>query len=235
MANPNHDEISCSEPVDSEGRRGYNIVVAAHFLSIDPDEPESWLVAQAVRVIEKGGLVALPTDTVYALACRISSKESIRKIYELKNLDPKKHLSILLPDLGTAGRYTRGLTTPIFRLMKRILPGGYTLIFQSSPEVPKTMLRKRKTIGVRMPDNQICLAILAEITEPLVTTSVQSPEDEYVVDPHHIEAMYGSSLDLIVDGGVLENNPSTIVDFSSGEAELMREGKGDVEALELFE
>lgn len=233
--NPNHDEISWFEPVDAEHRRGYNIGVANNFLSIDPVEPESWLIAQAVRVLEKGGLLVLPTDTVYALACKISSSDAIRKIYELKDLDPKKHLSILVPDLATAGRYARGLTTPIYRLMKRILPGGYTLIFQSSSEVPKIMLRKRKTIGIRMPDNEICLAVLSEVTEPLVTTSVQDPEDEFVVDPHHIETMYGSALDLIVDGGVLESNPSTIVDFSSGEAELIRQGKGDVEALELFE
>jgi len=205
-----------------------------NYLSIEASEPESWLVAQAVRVLERGGLLALPTDTVYALACRISSRDSIRKIYELKDLDPKKHLSILLPDLATAGRYARGLTTPVFRLMKRVLPGGYTFIFQSSSEVPKIMLRKRKTIGVRMPDNEICLAILREMDEPLVTTSVQNPEDEYLVDPLHIDAMYGSALDLVVDGGVLETNPSTVVDFSSGEAELVRAGKGDVEALELF-
>jgi len=204
------------------------------FLAIDPVEPESWLVARAVRVLERGGLVAMPTDTVYALACKISSPDSIRKIYEIKNLDPRKHLSILLPDLATAGRYARGLTTPIFRLMKRILPGGYTFIFQSSAEVPKIMLRKRKTIGVRMPDNEICLAILREMDEPLVTTSVSTPADEYVVDPHHIESMYGDALDLVVDGGVLEKNPSTVVDFSSGEPELIREGKGDVDALELF-
>ncbi len=208
--------------------------MANRFLSIDPSEPESWLVAQAVRVLQRGGLIALPTDTVYALACPISSRDSIRKIYELKDLDPKKHLSILLPDLATAGRYARGLSTPVFRLMKRVFPGGYTFIFQSSQEVPKIMLRKRKTIGVRMPDNQICLAILKEFGEPLVTTSVQTPEDEYLVDPHSIDDLYGSSLDLIVDGGVLENNPSTVVDFSSGEAELLRSGKGDVDALELF-
>jgi len=204
------------------------------FLSIDPVAPEPWLVAQAVRTLKQGGLAVVPTDTVYALACCISSRKAIETLYRLKDLDPKKPLSILLPDLATAGRFARGVTTPIFRLLKRVLPGGYTFIFKSSPDVPRIMLRKRRTIGIRMPANEICLAILAGLDEPLVSTSVQSPEDEYVVDPHDIDSMYGTDIDLLIDGGVLEKNPSTIVDFSSGEAELIREGKGDVEALEIF-
>lgn len=208
--------------------------MAPTFLSLDPSEPESWLVAQVVRALERGAVAALPTDTVYALACCISNQKGIRRLYELKQLDPKKHLSILLADLSSAGRFARGLNTPIYRLMKRVLPGGYTFIFQSSPDVPKIMLRKRKTIGIRIPDNVICQAILQELQEPLVTTSVQTDEDEYVVNPHRIEEMVGSKLDFIIDGGLLEKNPSTIVDFSTGEAELIRAGKGDVDALELF-
>jgi len=204
------------------------------FVTIDPVEPEAWLVAQAVRILKQGGLLVLPTDTVYAMACSISSEKAIRTIYKLKDLDAKKPLSILVPDIKTAGHFARGMTTPIYRLLKRVLPGGYTFIFKSSAEVPKIMLRKRKTIGIRMPANEICLAILREMDEPLVSTSVQSPEDEYVVDPHHIEQMYSEGVDLLIDGGILEKNPSTIVDFSSGEAELIREGKGSIDALEIF-
>jgi tRNA threonylcarbamoyl adenosine modification protein (Sua5/YciO/YrdC/YwlC family) len=204
-------------------------------LEIDPYEPEPWLVARAADILSRGGVGVLPTDTVYGLACGIGHADAIARIYALKDLDPRKPLAILVGDMRTVGRYATGVSTPAFRLMKRVLPGPYTFIFEATREVPKIMLRKRKTIGIRIPDNAILLALLAELGEPLLTTSVRTPEDEFVNDPSEIERRYDKRIDLVVDGGRLLPHPSTVIDFSGGEPVLVREGKGDVSALDLFE
>lgn len=203
-------------------------------IEIDPIEPEPWLVARSADIIRRGGVAVVPTDTVYGLACGISHLKAVKRIYQLKDLDPKKELALLVPDMQTVGRYAKGVTNPIFRMMKRVLPGPYTFIFQSSPEVPKIMLRKRKTIGIRLPDNPTLLAILAELDEPMITTSIRTPDDDFISDPLTIDDMYGSRVDLVIDGGPLDPEPSTVVDFSEGIPELIRAAKGDVDILELF-
>lgn len=203
-------------------------------LTIDPREPEPWLVARAAQVLKRGGVAVLPTDTVYGIACAITHPAAIERIYGLKQLDPKKPLALLLSDVGDVGRFARGVSTPAYRLLRRVLPGPYTFIFQATPAVPKIMLRKRKTIGIRVPDSAVTLAILAEVGEPLLSTSVRDVADEFVNDPEEIEGSYGDRIDLVVDGGPLAPTPSTVVDLSTGEAVLVREGKGDIGVLELF-
>jgi tRNA threonylcarbamoyl adenosine modification protein (Sua5/YciO/YrdC/YwlC family) len=209
--------------------------VATVLLEIDPADPQPWLLARAVDVLRKGGVVVLPTDTVYGLTCTINHPAAIERIYALKDLDPKKPLSILVRDQRMVSRYARGVTTPVYRLLKRVLPGPYTFIFRATDEVPKIMLRKRKTIGIRIPDTPIVLAILDQLDEPLLTTSILTPEDQYLNDPLEIERVYGRWVDLVVDGGVLVPNPSTVVDLSGEEPILVREGKGDLASLEMFE
>ena len=203
-------------------------------VEIDPESPESWLVARAAEVLRKGGVGIIPTDTVYGLACGIGHPKAIRRIYELKDMDPKKPLAILVGDMTTVGTYAKGVTTPYFRMLKRVLPGPYTFIFEATSEVPKIMLRKRRTIGIRMPDNPITLALLEELDEPLLTTSVRTPDDQWVIEPVEVEATLDHRVDVVVDGGPLVLTPSTVVDLSGAEPELLREGKGDVSALELF-
>ena len=203
-------------------------------LEIDPQDPEPWLVARAADVVAKGGVAVIPTDTVYGLACDITRPDAIERIYALKDLDPKKPLALLVGGMSTVGRYAKGVSTPAYRLLKRVLPGAYTFIFNASTEVPKIMLRKRKTIGIRMPDNPIILSMLAELDNPMITTSIRSPDDDFINDPVVLEEIYGRKVDLVVDGGPLLPHPSTVVDLSGGEPVLIREGKGDVEALELF-
>jgi tRNA threonylcarbamoyl adenosine modification protein (Sua5/YciO/YrdC/YwlC family) len=204
-------------------------------LEIDPVEPEGWLLARAAQTLRGGGVAVVPTDTVYGITCGINHHEAIRRIYALKNMDPKKPLSILVNDMATIGRYARGVSTPAYRLMKRVLPGAYTFIFEASPEVPKLMLRKRRTIGVRMPANPIALALLEELDEPLLSTSIRNPDDDFVNDPEEIERTLGDRVDVVIDGGVLLPVPSTVVDLSGDEPVLIREGKGDVAILELFD
>jgi len=203
-------------------------------LEIDPQDPEPWLVARASDVVAKGGVAVIPTDTVYGLACDITKPEAISKIYALKDLDPKKPLSLLVGSMATVGHYAKGVTTPAFRMMRRVLPGPYTFIFNASSEVPKIMLRKRKTIGIRMPDNPIILSMLAELEFPMLTTSIRTPDDDFINDPTVIEEIYGSKVELVVDGGPLLPHPSTVVDLSGPQPELLREGKGNVDVLELF-
>ena len=203
-------------------------------VEIDPVSPEPWLVARAADVLRKGGVAIIPTDTVYGLACGISHGTAIKRIYALKDMDPKKPLAILVSDMTTIGQYARGVTTPYFRLMKRVLPGAFTFIFEASSEVPKIMLRKRRTIGVRMPDHPITLALLEELDEPLLTTSIRTPDDEWVINPVEIESTFDSRVDVVVDGGPLVSVPSTVVDLSGNTPVLVREGKGDIAALELF-
>jgi len=226
---------SCVTPVDGTAIPGYirgpeSIVI----VEIDPTDPEPWLVARAADVLRKGGVAIIPTDTVYGLACGISYDKAIKRIYALKDMDPKKPLAILVRDMATVGEYARGVTTPYFRLLKRVLPGPYTFIFEATAEVPKIMLRKRRTIGIRMPDHPITLALLEALDEPLLTTSVRTPDDQWVIEPVEVESTLDDRVDVVVDGGPLVAQPSTVVDLSGSEPVLVREGKGDIEALELF-
>jgi tRNA threonylcarbamoyl adenosine modification protein (Sua5/YciO/YrdC/YwlC family) len=204
-------------------------------VEIDPLEPEPWLVARTSDVLRRGGVVVTPTDTVYGLACGIEHPEAIRRLYALKDMDPKKPLAILVGDMQTVGRYARGVSTPAYRVLKRVLPGPYTFIFEASPEVPKIMLRKRRTIGIRMPRHPITQALLGELDEPLLTTSIRNPDDDFVNDPVEIDNRFGSKIDVVIDAGVLLPIPSTVVDLSSGTPVLIRDGKGDVDILEMFE
>ncbi len=203
-------------------------------LSIDPVEPEPWLVARAVQALRRGGVVVLPTDTVYALACLADHDGAIERMYEIKGITPAKRLSLLVGDIAAASRFARAIPNRVFRAMRRVLPGPYTFIFPASSETPRVMRQARKTVGLRIPSSPITLAVLAELAAPLLTTSVRNDADEWVLDPAAIEAELRGKVDLVVDGGLLAAEPSTIVDLTGDEPVLVREGKGDVAALELF-
>jgi tRNA threonylcarbamoyl adenosine modification protein (Sua5/YciO/YrdC/YwlC family) len=203
-------------------------------VTIDPVEPENWLIARAAQALRRG-VIVIPTDTVYAFACPLSHSDSIDRLYELKQITPAKRLSIMVDDIATAARFTRGISNPVFRAMRRVLPGPYTFIFQASSDVPRIMLRKRRTIGIRIPDSAIALALLEEAGEPLLLTSVRNASDGWIGDPAEIEEKLHGELECVVDGGLLTNEPSTVVDLSQDEPKLLRQGKGDVAALELFD
>jgi tRNA threonylcarbamoyl adenosine modification protein (Sua5/YciO/YrdC/YwlC family) len=204
-------------------------------LTIDPHEPEPWLIARVVQALKRGGLAVIPTDTVYAIVCPLGNEDAIARLYEVKHVSASKRLSILVADIANASRFTRGISNHVFRAMKRVLPGPYTFIFQASAEVPRIMLHKRRTVGLRIPDCPIALAVLAELGEPLLSTSVRNAADEWLLDPIEIEAELHGEVDVVADGGIVTNDVSTVVDLSGLEPELVRTGKGDVEALGLLE
>lgn len=204
-------------------------------LTIDPAEPEAWLVARVVQMLRRGEVAVIPTDTVYALVCRLADEAAVLRLYEVKRIAPAKRLSLLVADIATAARYTRGISNRVFRSMRRVLPGPYTFIFQASSEIPRIMLRKRRTVGIRIPDCPIALAVLAELGEPLLSTSVRNQADEWVLDPAQIEEQLGEDVTVVVDGGRLAAAPSTVVDLSGEEPVLVREGRGSVGALEMFD
>ncbi|MFH1175819.1 MAG: L-threonylcarbamoyladenylate synthase [Acidobacteriota bacterium] len=204
-------------------------------LTIDPQQPEPWLVARAVAALRRGGVVVLPTDTVYGLTCMLGDHGAADRLCEVKGITSAKRLSLLLPDLTSASRYARSISNPIFRMMRRVLPGPYTFIFAASGEVPRVLLRRRRTVGIRIPDCAITQAVLAELGEGLLSTSVRNARDELILDPATIEEELRGHVALVVDGGLLTNEPSTIVDFSDSEPRLLREGKGEVAALGLFD
>jgi tRNA threonylcarbamoyl adenosine modification protein (Sua5/YciO/YrdC/YwlC family) len=220
------------------GRHEYKISAGKEntrvLLSIDPFEPEPWLVARVVQALKRGGVVVIPTDTVYAYACSLADRDAPRRLYEIKRISPAKRLSILVPDISTASRYVREIPNPVYRTMRRILPGPYTFIFPAASDVPRIMLRKRRTVGIRFPDSPITLAILAELGEPLLSSSVRTSADEFVLDPVAIEEAAGDELAMVVDGGQLLNEPSTVVDLSDDEPVVVREGKGDVSELDFL-
>jgi len=204
-------------------------------LTIDPVEPEPWLIGRVTAALRRGGLVVLPTDTVYAFACPLSNEAAIERLYDVKRLPPARRLSILVPDIAAASRYVRGIPNHVYRAMRRVLPGPYTFIFQSSNEVPRIMLHKRRTVGVRIPDSPIVLAVLAELGEPLLSTSVRNDADEWLIDPAVIAEELRGQVDLVVDGGLHAAEPSTVVDLTGDAPVLVRRGKGDPAPLELFD
>lgn len=205
-------------------------------LTIDPHEPEPWLIARVAQLLRRrGGLAVVPTDTVYSIVCVLSDGDAVARLYEAKGISPAKRLSLLVPDIAAAAAYTRGIPNQVFRMMRRALPGPYTLIFQASSEVPRIMLHKRRTVGLRIPDSAIVQALLSELGEPLLATSVRNLSDEWVLDAVTIDTECGDAVDVVVDGGLLSAEPSTVIDLSGGQPALVREGKGDTGVLDLID
>lgn len=200
-------------------------------LTIDPVEPEHWLLAQVVKILKKGGVVVIPTDTVYGFACDIGCDQAVERIYRLKGMSDKKLLSVVCSDLTMAAQYTRGIPNTLFRVVRRKLPGPYTFILPSSKELPRVMRKNRATVGIRVPDCPIALQLVEQCGMPLLSTSVAVAPGKWLLDPREIEEEYRYDIDLVVDGGVLFADPSTVIDFSGPEPVLVREGKGPVDFL----
>ncbi len=193
-------------------------------LSINADNPQQRLINRVCAVLEEGGLIVYPTDTFYGIGCNLFNKRGIQLIYRLKNRPLKKPFSFLCDSLKEVSRYAL-VSNYAYKTMKRLLPGPYTFIMEGTRLVPKIMLTRRKTVGIRVPDNKICLAIIRTFGRPIISTSAVFD------DPQSIKEAYGSFLDVIIDGGVLYQSPSSVVSLIDDIPEVIREGKGDVSSF----
>jgi tRNA threonylcarbamoyl adenosine modification protein (Sua5/YciO/YrdC/YwlC family) len=193
-------------------------------LSINADNPQQRLINRVCAVLEEGGLIVYPTDTFYGIGCNLFNKRGIQLIYRLKNRPLKKPFSFLCDSLKEVSRYAL-VSNYAYKTMKRFLPGPYTFILEGTRLVPKIMLTKRKTVGIRVPDNKICLDIIRTFGRPIISTSAVFD------DPQSIKEAYGSFLDVIIDGGVLYQSPSSVVSLMDDIPEVIREGKGDVSSF----
>ena len=203
-------------------------------LAIHPDNPDSRKIKQVADVLVKGGVVIMPTDTIYALVCSINQYKAFESICRIKGIKPEKaNFSLICSDLSNISNYTKSFDRGIYKLLNRALPGAYTFILEASSEVPSVFRSKKKTIGLRIPDNKIMLDLVQAIGHPVVATSLHDLDKiiEYPTDPYEIHEQFESVVDLVVDGGYGKNIASTVIDCTSGEAVIIREGAGDVSVV----
>lgn len=206
--------------------------MTAEVQEIHTDTPHMRMIKHAARILEKGGVIVYPTDTIYGLAADIYNKGAISHIFKIKKVSKHKLMSLIFSDLKNIGDWVH-MSTPVFRVMRRVLPGKYTFILPASKEVPKNVLEKRKTLGIRVPDNEVSRLLVEELGRPLLSTSVPKGNgvDDFFTDPDEIADRYKYEIDLILDAGMMPNMPSTVVDFSVDPPVIIREGAGDVNAL----
>ena len=198
------------------------------YLEIHPKNPDGRSIRKIAESLRYGGVVVYPTDSTYAVGCHLGDKSALERIRRLRALSDKHNFTLMCSDLSELAVYAQ-VNNSAFRLLKALTPGPFTFILKASPEVPKRLMHpKRKTIGLRVPDNAIALAILAEMGEPLLTTSLILPDAEGpLLDPYEMRALIGKHVDLIVDGGSCSEIPTTMLDLTEGVPSLMREGGGD--------
>lgn len=198
--------------------------------TINSDNPQMRLIRKAADLLRDGGIIIYPTDTVYGIGCDLFNKRAIEKIYEIKQRSPKQPFSFVCSDLSDISNYAI-VTNYAYKIMRHMLPGPYTFILGASRIVPKILLPKRKTVGIRVPDNRICLTLVQELGNPIISTSVVTGNGEIMVDPSDMEDTYRNRVDLVIDGGVVGDELSSVVSLIDDEPEVIREGKGDVGAF----
>jgi tRNA threonylcarbamoyl adenosine modification protein (Sua5/YciO/YrdC/YwlC family) len=203
----------------------------AQLLVVDEDRPNPHKIHKAAEVVDAGGVIAYPTDTVYGIGCDLHNRKAIDRIYRIKGLDRGHRLSFICSGLSNISEYAY-VTDFAYRWLRRLLPGPYTVVLKASRNVPKILLEKRRQVGIRVPDNFTCLELTRALGRPIITTSATDPETrEILIDPEIVKERLGKQLDLIIDGGLLTNEPSTVVSLIDDEIDVLREGKGPVELL----
>ena len=197
-------------------------------IQIHPQNPQERLIKQVVDCLKSGGVIVYPTDTIYGMGCDIFQPKAIEKICQIKNIQPSKAmLSFICRDLSHLSDFTKPIDTPIYRTLKSHLPGRFTFILQASKQVPKLLQNKKSTIGLRIPDNLICQRIIEELGNPILSTSLPGEMVEEYTDPEIIHDNFANRVDMVIDGGIGGMTPSTVVDCTSGECIVLRNGAGD--------
>lgn len=208
--------------------------MAAEFIKIYPENPDIKKIQRIVEVLRDGGVIIYPTDTVYGMGCDIHKQRAVERIAQIKGIKPKKHnFSFICYDLSDIADYTRALSTPVFKVMKKALPGPYTFILEANNQVPKILNSNKKTVGIRVPDHPVPRLLVKELGSPILTTSIRDEDDvvEYSTDPELIYEKYKDLVDIVIDGGYGKNVASTILDCTGNQIEVVREGLGSVEEI----
>lgn len=202
-------------------------------IKIYDENPNPKEISKVVNILKNGGLIIYPTDTVYGMGCDISNNKALEKIAKLKGVKlDKANFSFICYDLSNLSEYVKQIDTPTYKILKRALPGAYTFILNGSNRLPK-VFKKKKTVGIRIPDNNIVREIVKELGNPIVTTSIRDDDDviEYTTDPELIFEKWRSKVDLVIDGGYGGNQASTIIDLTNDEIKIIREGKGEIDLI----
>ncbi len=197
------------------------------FYELHPDNPQKRYINKAVEALKDGGIIIYPTDTVYGLGCDIYNKDALETLYSIKNESFSKLFSFIIPDFKDIAKYAK-VSDFAYKSMKKLLPGPYTFVLPAAKEVPKKLWTKRKTVGIRIPDNEIALELAREVGHPIVSTSVTSRLGDPLYDVDEIRLAYNTSVDVMLSMGNLQSEPSSIVNLSGDEVEIIREGAGDV-------
>lgn len=203
--------------------------MSAEFLNIHPVTPEPRKIAHVVNLLKQGAVVVYPTDTIYGIGCDLMNRRAVEKLCQITDVKPQKlNLSFICSDLSHISNYVKRIDTPEFKALKKSLPGPFTFIFESNSNVPKILNVNKKTVGIRIPAHPIPLALVHLLENPLISSSIKDDDliKEYTTDPEEIYEDFKNKVDLVIDGGTGGNVPSTIVDFTSGEAIVTRQGLG---------
>lgn len=203
------------------------------FYELHPVTPQMRFINKAIDVLRDGGVIIYPTDTVYGIGCDIYNKEALERIYQIKNEAGTKLFSFICPDLKDISKYAR-VSDYAYKAMKKLLPGPYTFVLPAAKEVPKKLWTKRKTVGIRIPNHAIALTLARELGHPIVSTSVTSRKGDVLFNPDEIKMIFNLQVDLMLSSGALEGTPSSIIDLSGEEPEIIREGSGDVSMFRAF-
>ncbi len=201
-------------------------------IKIYPDNPAQRLIDQVINALKNGELIIYPTDTIYAMGCDIYNNKAVEKIARIKGVNPKKaDFSFICHDFKQVSKFTKPLDNKTFKLMKHLLPGPFTFILHANSNVPKLFKNNKKTVGIRIPDNNIILEIVKELGNPVLSTSIKDDDNviEYTTDPELIHEKYSDLVSIVIDGGYGDNEPSTVIDCTDDEFEIIRQGKGNVE------
>ncbi len=201
-------------------------------IKIYRENPNPREIKKITQIIEDGGVVIYPTDTIYGIGCDISQPKAVARLAKIQGLDmDKAFFSFIFNDLSQISEYTKPMSNPAFKLLKRNVPGAFTFIFEANNNIPKLFKTRRKTVGIRVPNNNIIRSIVAELGRPLLSSSVHDVEDdvtEYITDPELIHERYSNVVDAVIDGGYGDNQPSTVIDCTTDDFEVIREGKGEI-------
>ncbi len=197
------------------------------YYELHPVSPQLRFINKAVDTLRNGGIIIYPTDTLYGIGCDIFNKEALEKVFAIKSESRQKLLSFVCPDLKNIAQYAK-VSDYAYRTMKHLLPGPYTFILPAAKEVPKKLWSKRKTVGIRVPNNSISLSLVRELGNPIISTSVTNRSGEVLTDPEEIKSIFNSSIDLMLSVGHLAGEPSSVIDLSNEQPEIVRVGAGDI-------